>query len=99
MPDQLDDAVSRALAAISLLLKDPPRLRAVKIPLQVIRPVKVQQYFFIRPPEYDNPNPLFPEKPVQVPQFITDILSRFYTDGEHVSCLQARQGGRALVDN
>ena len=98
MPDQLDDTFSRTAAAIPLILQDPPCLRAPKIPLQKIRPVQIQQYFFIRLSENDNPNPLFSEKPVQSPHFITDILSRFYADREHVSGLQSRQGGRALVD-
>ena len=65
MPDQLDDTFSRTAAAIPLILQDPPCLRAPKIPLQKIRPVQIQQYFFIRLSENDNPDPLFTEKSVQ----------------------------------
>ena len=51
MPDQLDNTVPGTVAAISLLQEDLPSLRAAQIPLQVIRPVQVQQCFFICLPD------------------------------------------------
>jgi hypothetical protein len=98
MADQLGKAFSRTAAAISFLLQNPPRLGISKIPLQIIRPVQIQQRSFIVLSENNDPDPLLPEKPVQTSQFSTDILSRFYFDRKHVSGLQARQCGRALVN-
>ena len=59
---------------------------------------KVQRAKGFNSPSAIPTGPSEVQKPVQPSQFITDILSRFYTDREHVSGLQSRQGGRALVD-
>ena len=98
MPDQLNYAVPGTVAAISLLQEDLPCLRAAKIPLQVIRPVQVQQCFFICLPEEYDPYSFLSEQSVPLAQIIKDIMSRLDIDGEHISGLQARQRGRALID-
>jgi hypothetical protein len=75
MPDQLDNTVPGTVAAISLLQEDLPSLRAAQIPLQVIRPVQVQQCFFICLPEEYDPYSFLSEQSVQPAQIITDIMS------------------------